>query len=169
MSQSYYITTIQLDNDNNEKKLDSLSNNNMLSKSVKDHLRKVYIGLVLCMLAEAGGASLHNFTELLNFGLLSSCLFGFFLMALLEGTPHDSSNHITSIIRLGYLLGHAFFHGMFMRQLFAFVIPFSNTYLIQHGPMTDKVSYWCFYLALVLGNSVIYFCLTCYPGFYSCK
>lgn len=144
--------------------MDSVVKNKLLSKSVKEHLRNVYGAVAMCMLLAAGGAYVHHFTELLHFGLLSY-LFSLGLLILLVSTPHDSSNHATSIKRLGYLSGSAFFYGMGTRPLIDWVIGFFTTYGIGNGALIDEtVSIeQCIVPTVFVGNSVIFLCfsLTC--------
>lgn len=92
--------------------------NNRIEEPVRHHLRNVYACLTLSTLLAAAGAYVHIFTNILSAGLFST-LAAVGLLITLYCTPDNGKN---MNMRLGYLLGFAFFTGMGMGPLLDFVI-----------------------------------------------
>ncbi|XP_049956066.1 probable Bax inhibitor 1 [Schistocerca serialis cubense] len=92
--------------------------NSKLEAPVRQHLQNVYACLTFSTAAAALGAYIHIYTEVFTAGFLSA-LGAVGLLMLLMGTPYNGKN---MQLRLGYLLGFAFFSGHGMGPLLDAVI-----------------------------------------------
>jgi len=84
-----------------------------LEEPVRAHLKNVYACLTMSTVAAAVGAYVHMFTELLSAGLLTAVAAIGLLLALVA-TPDNGKNRQ---MRVGFLLGFAFFSGLGMGPL----------------------------------------------------
>ncbi|KAG8295591.1 Bax inhibitor 1 [Homalodisca vitripennis] len=78
-----------------------------MEEPVRTHLKNVYACLTMSTVAAAVGAYVHMYTELLSAGLLTVIAAVGFLFALMS-TPDNGKNRQ---MRIGFLLGFAFFSG----------------------------------------------------------
>ncbi|KAK7794468.1 hypothetical protein R5R35_004693 [Gryllus longicercus] len=92
--------------------------NNRLEEPVRQHLKNVYACLTLSTISAGVGAYVHIFTELLSAGLFA-VIAALGLVTALVATPDNGKNRK---LRLGYLLGFAFFSGLGMGPLLEQVI-----------------------------------------------
>lgn len=89
-----------------------------MEEPVRQHLKNVYACLTMSTVAAGVGAYVHMYTQLLSAGLLTVLGSMGLLMALMA-TPDNGKNRR---LRLGYLLGFAFFSGMGMGPLLETVV-----------------------------------------------
>lgn len=75
---------------------------------VRAHLKNVYACLTMSTIAAAAGAYVHMYTDLMSAGLLTVIAAVGFLFALMS-TPDNGKNRQ---MRVGFLLGFAFFSGL---------------------------------------------------------
>ncbi|KAJ9574997.1 hypothetical protein L9F63_007825 [Diploptera punctata] len=94
--------------------------NSKMEEPVRQHLKNVYACLTMSAISAGVGAYVHIYTQLLSAGLLTVILSVGLLFALMA-TPDNGKNRK---LRLGYLLGFAFFTGMGMGPLLETVIDF---------------------------------------------
>ncbi|XP_066998057.1 probable Bax inhibitor 1 [Anabrus simplex] len=92
--------------------------NNKLEEPVRQHLKNVYACLTFSTIAAGVGGYIHVFTEILSANLFSVIAAMGLVMALMA-TPDNGKNRK---LRLGYLLGFAFFTGLGMGPLLQVVI-----------------------------------------------
>nr|CAD7264307.1 unnamed protein product [Timema shepardi] len=85
---------------------------------VRQHLKNVYACLTMSTIAASVGAYVHVFTQLLSAGFLT-VIGSMGLLVALMATPDNGKNRK---LRLGYLLGFAFFTGLGMGPLLEMVI-----------------------------------------------
>ncbi|XP_054258485.1 probable Bax inhibitor 1 [Macrosteles quadrilineatus] len=84
-----------------------------LEEPVRTHLKNVYACLTMSTVAAAVGAYVHMYTEILSAGLLTVIAAVGLLFALMS-TPDNGKNRQ---MRVGFLLGFAFFSGLGMGPL----------------------------------------------------
>ncbi|PSN29679.1 hypothetical protein C0J52_27830 [Blattella germanica] len=82
--------------------------NNKMEEPVRQHLKNVYACLTMSTVAAGVGAYIHMYTQLLSAGLLT-VLGSIGLLMALMATPDNGKNRR---LRLGYLIGFAFFSGI---------------------------------------------------------
>jgi FtsH-binding integral membrane protein len=92
--------------------------NSKLEPEVRHHLKNVYACLSMSTMTAAAGAYVHLYTEIFQAGLLSVIAAVGFLFALMATEDSDKSRKM----RLGFLLGFAFFSGMGMGPLMEMAI-----------------------------------------------
>ncbi|XP_075221187.1 bax Inhibitor-1 [Lycorma delicatula] len=100
--------------------------NAQLEEPVRQHLKNVYACLTLSSLAAAVGAYIHMYTEILQAGLLTVFAASGLLLALMA-TPDSDKNRR---IRIGLLLGFAFFSGMGMGPLLQLAIMINPSIIV---------------------------------------
>lgn len=113
--------------------------NTRLEAPVREHLKKVYTCFSLATLAATAGAYVHVFTNLLQGNFISS-LISLGLMVALSATPDSGKNQK---IRLGFLLGFAFFTGLGLGPLLDMAIMIDPS-LIVTAFMGTTVVFVCF-------------------------
>jgi len=84
-----------------------------LEEPVRTHLKNVYACLTMSTVAAAVGAYIHMYTDILSAGLLTVIAAVGLLFALMS-TPDNGKNRQ---MRVGFLLGFAFFSGLGMGPL----------------------------------------------------
>lgn len=91
-----------------------------MEEPVRQHLKNVYACLTMSAVSAGVGAYVHIYTQFLSAGLLT-VIASLGLLVALMATPDNGKNRK---LRLGYLLGFAFFTGMGMGPLLEAVIDF---------------------------------------------
>lgn len=92
--------------------------NSKLEPDVRHHLKNVYACLSMSTMTAAAGAYVHLYTELFQAGLLTVIAAIGFLFMLMATEDSDKNRKM----RLGFLLGFAFFSGMGMGPLLEMAI-----------------------------------------------
>ncbi|RZF41961.1 hypothetical protein LSTR_LSTR012338 [Laodelphax striatellus] len=92
--------------------------NSKLEPEVRHHLKNVYACLSMSTMMAAGGAYVHLYTEMFQAGLLSVIAAIGFLFVLMATEDSDKNRKM----RLGFLLGFAFFSGMGLGPLMEMAI-----------------------------------------------
>ncbi|XP_069672022.1 probable Bax inhibitor 1 isoform X2 [Periplaneta americana] len=100
--------------------------NSKLEEPVRQHLKNVYACLTMSTISAGVGAYIHIYTELLSAGLLT-VIGSMGLLIALMATPDNGKNRK---LRLGYLLGFAFFTGMGMGPLLDTVIQIDPSIIV---------------------------------------
>jgi len=104
------------------------------------HLKNVYSSLTMSVLAAAGGAYVHLFTNVLRGGGIMLSLLGVGLALGLFMTPDNGKNRST---RLAMLLGFAFFSGLGMGPLLDMAIHL-NPAIVPSALMLTTMVFACF-------------------------
>jgi len=134
--------------------------NNKFEPNVRTHLKNVYSSLTMSVLAAAGGAYVHLFTNVLRGGGIMLSLLGVGLALGLFMTPDNGKNRST---RLAMLLGFAFFSGLGMGPLLDMAIHL-NPAIVPSALMLTTMVFACFSAAalyapdgkyLYLGGSLL--------------
>jgi FtsH-binding integral membrane protein len=134
--------------------------NNKFESNVRTHLKNVYSSLTMSVLAAAGGAYVHLFTNVLRGGGIMLSLLGVGLALGLFMTPDNGKNRST---RLAMLLGFAFFSGLGMGPLLDMAIHL-NPAIVPSALMLTTMVFACFSAAalyapdgkyLYLGGSLL--------------
>lgn len=100
--------------------------NSQLEEPVRQHLKNVYACLTMSSVAAAVGAYVHIYTEFLQAGLLTILAATVFLFTLMA-TPDNGKNRQ---LRVGFLLGFAFFSGMGIGPLLQMAIAINPSIIV---------------------------------------
>uniref|UniRef100_A0A1B6KBM2 Bax inhibitor 1 n=1 Tax=Graphocephala atropunctata TaxID=36148 RepID=A0A1B6KBM2_9HEMI len=110
-----------------------------LEEPVRTHLKNVYACLTMSTVAAAVGAYVHMYTELLSAGLLTVIAAVGLLFALMS-TPDNGKNRQ---MRIGFLLGFAFFSGLGMGPLLEMAVAI-NPQIVVTALLGTSVIFACF-------------------------
>ncbi|KAK6624960.1 hypothetical protein RUM43_005251 [Polyplax serrata] len=118
--------------------------NGRIEEPVRKHLRNVYACLSLSTGAAAVGACISVHTQLLTAGFLS-LIASLILLLVLQFTPPNGKNNN---LRLGYLLGFAFFAGICVGPLVSFAVEI-NPSIIVSALIGTVLIFCCFTLSVL--------------------
>ncbi|CAH0381000.1 unnamed protein product [Bemisia tabaci] len=110
-----------------------------LDEPVRDHLKNVYACLSLSLIVAAAGAYVHMFTEILSASFLTVLATTGLLLTLLCIPDNDKNRNL----RIGLLLGIAFFSGMGMGPLLEIVVQI-NPQIVMTSFIGTAVLFGCF-------------------------